>query len=174
MATGRLISLSEENLVSCSYNGDMGCSGGEQSSAFCWTYHTGGLCTEERYPYTSGGGKDGQECHQNCAPAVTVGGYHAIPAGDEDALLKALQIGPVAIGLDASSTAFALYKKGIINTPSCGNQIDHAVLLVGYGTGTEGTEKGVKYWKVKNSWNKDWGEVRATTLAQFLIYKPLP
>ena len=40
----------------------------------------------------------------------------------------------------------------------CGKQIDHAILLVGYGTGTTGKEKGIDYWKIKNSWNTDWGE----------------
>ena len=72
--------------------------------------------------------------------------------------MAALQKGPVAIGIDAASTPFALYKKGILDTPECGKQIDHAVLLVGYGTGTQGAERGKKYWKVKNSWAKDWGE----------------
>ena len=42
LATGKLVSLSEQNLVSCSFNGNLGCSGGEQSDAFCWTYHNEG------------------------------------------------------------------------------------------------------------------------------------
>ena len=67
-------------------------------------------------------------------------------------LATALQLGPVSIGVDASDFAFKFYKSGIIKK-RCGTSIDHAVLLVGYGT-----EKGVDYWLVKNSWNPTWGE----------------
>jgi len=105
-ATGKLLSLSEQNLVSCSFNGDLGCGGGEQSDALCWTYHNKGLCEEKAYPYSSGGGQDGRQCLANCTPAVTVTGYHSIPKGNETALMEAIQHGPVAIGLDASQSAF--------------------------------------------------------------------
>lgn len=71
---------------------------------------------------------------------------------DPVALATALTIGPVSIGVDASGLAFKFYKSGIIKK-FCGTAIDHAVLLVGYGT-----EKGTDYWLVKNSWTSDWGE----------------
>lgn len=67
-------------------------------------------------------------------------------------LAQALQLGPVSVGVDASGLAFKLYKNGII-TKWCGTAIDHAVLLVGYGT-----DKGTDYWLVKNSWTNTWGE----------------
>jgi len=73
--------------------------------------------------------------------------------------MQALLLGPVSIGVDASK--FYLYKSGIINDvtacPPAG-QIDHAILLVGYGTGSEGVELGIDYWRIKNSWNTNWGE----------------
>jgi len=160
--TGKLESLSEQNLVSCSFNGNLGCGGGEQTDAFCWTYHNKGLCTEADYPYVSGKGQDGQACNpMKCTPSVTVSGYKAIPKGDEKALMQALLLGPVAIGLDAATDPFNLYTKGIIDSPKCGKDIDHALLLVGFGT-----ENGKNYWKVKNSWNTDWGEKGYLRLAR--------
>ena len=67
-------------------------------------------------------------------------------------LATALTLGPVSVGVDAGELAFKFYKKGIIKR-WCGTSIDHAVLAVGYGT-----EGGVDYWLVKNSWGASWGE----------------
>ena len=36
----------------------------------------------------------------------------------------------------------------------CTDPLDHAVVVVGYGT----TEDGVDFWLIKNSWNTHWGE----------------
>lgn len=157
ITTGHLVSLSEQNLVSCSFNGDAGCGGGEQSDGLCWVYHNGGICTEADYPYVSGGGKDGYACNTTCKKAVTVSGYKAVPKGNENALMQAILLGPVTIGIDAAADAFMLYRSGVLDG-KCGNELDHAVLIVGYGTATANTEANKPYWKIKNSWNTDWGE----------------
>jgi hypothetical protein len=67
-------------------------------------------------------------------------------------LYKILLKGPVAVQIDASPKEFVFFKSGILRM-NCSNKSNHAVLLVGFGV-----EKGIEYWKIKNSWGTDWGE----------------
>jgi len=59
---------------------------------------------------------------------------------------------PVTVGIQSNQYGFKYYKSGVM-TGTCGTALDHAVLVVGYGT-----EDGVDYWKIKNSWGSYWGE----------------
>ena len=81
-------------------------------------------------------------------------GFFEIPRGSESSLQKAVAFGgPVSVTIDASHLSFQLYSKGVYNEPSCSSvELDHAVLVVGYGT-----LKGEDYWLVKNSWGVNWG-----------------
>mmetsp|Transcript_62028 Transcript_62028/g.192559 ORF Transcript_62028/g.192559 Transcript_62028/m.192559 type:complete len:480 (-) Transcript_62028:104-1543(-) len=151
IATGKLVSLSEQQLVDCSKDGNEGCSGGSMDLAF--TYLKGrAVCAAASYPYTASEGR----CQEaNCTEGIPRGGvqgYHDVTPQDERALMEAVAKQPVAVAIEADQAAFQLYHGGIL-TKECGKKLDHGVLLVGYGT-----EDGVDYWKVKNSWGASWGE----------------
>jgi C1A family cysteine protease len=60
---------------------------------------------------------------------------------------------PVAVAIEADTRYFQFYTGGVLTSSSCGTTLDHGVLTVGYGT-----ENGIEYWLVKNSWGSSWGE----------------
>ena len=67
---------------------------------------------------------------------------------------QALMNGPVSVNVEASGMAFQGYSTGILDGSECGANIDHSVLLVGWGTNSLGKE----YYTVKNSWGETWGD----------------
>jgi len=89
----------------------------------------------------------------NCTNEASITGFKDVPANDEKALLQAASLGPVSVAIEADTQVFQLYKGGVLDDASCGTQLDHGVLVVGYGT-----DSGKDFWKVKNSWGESWGE----------------
>jgi Papain family cysteine protease len=73
---------------------------------------------------------------------------------DEKSVMAAVAKGPLSVGIQADQLAFQLYRDGVFSAP-CGTDLDHGVVLVGYGTDEE---TDLPYWKVKNSWGASWGE----------------
>lgn len=149
---GSLESFSEQELVSCDST-DNACNGGWMDSAFDWVKSNGGLATESDYPYVSGDGSvpkcSKAEVVQN--PKVVPSGFKDISKGSMEELLVAVAKQPISIAIQANQPSFQSYSGGVL-TGKCGTNLDHGVLLVGYGT-----MNGVDYWKVKNSWGADWG-----------------
>ncbi|PHT30404.1 Senescence-specific cysteine protease SAG39 [Capsicum baccatum] len=149
--TGKLVSLSEQELVDCDTSSDMGCEGGLMDDAFKFIIKNHGLTTESNYPYkgTDGTCKTGKESSH----AAKITGYEDVPANSESALLNAVAMQPVSVAIDASGSDFQFYSSGVF-TGECGTELDHGVTAVGYGKTSDGT----KYWLVKNSWGTSWGE----------------
>ena len=153
IATGKLVSLSEQQLVSCDTTDD-GCDGGLMDRAFDWIERSGGLCTEAAYKYTSGGGDSGT-CKTTCDPVATLTGYVDVAPGNETALMEAVAQRPVSVAIEADQSVFQLYKGGVLSDVSCGDMVDHGVVVVGYG---HDAKTGLDYWRIKNSWGTSWGE----------------
>jgi cysteine peptidase B len=148
LAGHNLVSVSEQQLVSCDHMGDQGCQGGLPENAFKYV-KANGLETEQQYPYTSGSGRTGT-CKASGSPAVRVDGQTTVQHNEGQMLAFLQQKGPISIGVDASH--FQSYRSGIMTSCNAG-QLDHGVLIVGYGT--QGSQA---YWKIKNSWGKSFGE----------------
>ena len=150
---GSLVSLSEQELVDCAgiKYGSMGCNGGLMEGAFNFAIDNG-ICADASYTYTSGSTQTGGTC-KKCSSVVTVKECFDVKPSDQVSLKEAVSIRPVAIAIEADTRYFQSYSTGILTSATCGTNLDHGVLIVGYGE-----DSGQKYWLVKNSWGTTWGD----------------
>ncbi|XP_072561619.1 cathepsin K-like [Paramormyrops kingsleyae] len=147
--TGKLVSLSPQNLVDC-VTKSHGCKGGYMHSAFEYVRRRG-INSERAYPYVA---KDRRCAYKAWKKVMSCRGYKNVASGNERALQAAVaSVGPVSAAVSASLHTFHFYRRGVYNDRRCScNRLNHAVLVVGYGS----TDRG-KYWIIKNSWGKGWG-----------------
>lgn len=148
--TGKLTSLSEQWLLDCDKDRVLkGCSGGIPERAMSWLVHSGaGVPSSADYPYTQAN----EKCKKGVTPVAHVVSFGVVGGdGTPKSVASALtQYGPIATAMDFNMVH--LYKSGILTNPLCG-VANHVMTFVGYGT-----ENGVDYWKIKNSWGTDFGE----------------
>lgn len=155
ISTGKLLDLSEQELVDCAtgkgyYN--MGCNGGQMDSAFKFMINEG-QCADSTYPYTSGTSQTAGTC-KKCDSVVKFSSCYDVKPNDQISLKAAVAKNPVVVAIEADTRYFQSYSGGILtDATKCGTNLDHAVEIVSYGS-----ENGVDYWLVRNSWGESWGE----------------
>jgi len=151
-ATGTLTPLSRQNIVDCTPNpndcgGTGGCGGATAELGFAYVKDKG-MASEADYPYE---GTD-QQCNEGIKKSAQVSGWVVLPPNNYSAVLAGVAtVAPLAITVSAGS--WFDYSSGVFT--GCGSDfdLDHAVQLVGYGT-----DSGMDYWTVRNSWGEGWGE----------------
>ena len=155
LATGRLFSLSEQELLDCGwYFGLQSCRGGSIDRAFRYVASTG-LSTQDTYSYSGTANRCcGSSQGYTGVPSQEGQGMQAfcdLPPMNESELVGALQFQPVAVGM-AIDQEFMNYKGGILRSKvgsKDGRPLNHAALIVGYTP---------NYWRIKNSFGAAWGE----------------
>lgn len=158
MYTGEVVPLSEQQLIDCDHAKpyeDAGCEGGDFTGGLHYIITHGGINTEDSYPYLAHDSKCDRKAEQG--RVVTLDAWETVPPGNETALMQAVARHPVAVGMcvgpNPNIKSWHAYEGGIFDGPSCETPIDHAMLVVGYGS-----QDGQDYWLVKNSWGTDFGE----------------
>jgi len=159
-----LVTLSTQHIVSCTPNplkcgGTGGCMGSVEPLAYTYA-SLFGIVTEDEYPYTSGDpwSNDDQVCEFDATTtdvtAITMG-WETLPHNDALAVMDHLaNKGPLSASVAASD--WGLYSGGVFDGCDYDQNIavNHAVLLMGYGT----DDNGMDYWLIQNSWGERWGD----------------
>ena len=154
--SGKLASFSEQQLIDCSVGyGNSGCQGGLMDSGFEYAIDNG-MCLEEDKPYLGRSDTCGR-----CNKIAHFSQCFDVTPMNELHLKQAVSRGPVSVAIEADTLVFQLYSGGIIDNVKCGTNLDHGVLVVGYGE-----ENSKKYWIVKNSWGPNWGDAGYVKIAR--------
>ena len=116
------------------------------SYAFKYTKDKG-ISTQAEYPYKA----IDQTCKPTTGNKFKISGYTDVPANSAAQLKAAIAKQPVAVAVQADQPAFRSYKSDVI-TISCGANLNHGVLTIGYETSE------TPDYKVKNSWEASWDD----------------
>mmetsp|Transcript_56743 Transcript_56743/g.93875 ORF Transcript_56743/g.93875 Transcript_56743/m.93875 type:complete len:339 (-) Transcript_56743:304-1320(-) len=152
-----LVKLSEQEMIDCSsYTGPYG-------MGWVASIHKG-LASNDTYPLANHSDPTLAGCRSKCnaseaVPSLSVAHIDGATCSgkpvydNETQMLAWLTHGPLSVSIDAT---FHGYTGGVITDCNHTN-VDHAVLLVGYGVDTT-VHPWLPYWKLKNSWGPSFGE----------------
>jgi len=165
--SGQLFDFSPQQIAACSPNPDQcggsgNCKGATAEIAFDYVASSNGILEEFQYGYSEYFAVE-SACNINpsALPKAKITGYKQLSENNYEELMNAVaQVGPIAVSVDAS--AWGAYESGIFD--GCNQakpDIDHAVVLVGYGE-----DNGQKYWLIRNSWSASWGEAGYIRIAR--------
>ncbi|KAF4665802.1 hypothetical protein FOZ61_010483 [Perkinsus olseni] len=144
LATGisKVVPFSVQQIVDCSQPyGNEGCDGGSIDSSMHYL-DVEGIVKSSSYPFKAKLGTCKTSVTSNPAkqcvkPTQFI--YAYVPPEDEDAMMRDVATGPIAVSIYASAPSFEFYKSGIITAKTCGvSTPDHFVTIVGYGTSSTG------------------------------------
>ncbi len=151
IARGLLTPLSAQELLDCDTSWNAGCLGGNPIQSFDWI-KAWGLTTAASYPYEA---RQLPCRRKDVDPVSSIHGYRVLRSFDENVLKAAVARQPVAVGIAGQHPSFLFYQGGIYDDEDCGSTLNHALVVVGYGTDEK---TGLDYWLCKNSWGPHWGE----------------
>ncbi|KAJ8719193.1 hypothetical protein PYW07_016749 [Mythimna separata] len=157
--------LSEQFLIDCD-EAQQGCNSGSILATFGHVVASFGgvLRDKDYYPYVEEPGQcrwkhDTQENLQKHPTPVPVTGFQKVPSDEEVMAQFVYERGPLSAAINSASMK---RYKGDIDEPTVENcnpdELDHAVLIVGYNVYVSETGKETPYWIIKNSWGEDWGD----------------
>jgi cathepsin B len=150
---GEDVVLSPQHLVSCD-RGNFGCNGGYLNVA--WNFmKNSGVASDKCYPYTSGSGSSGT-CKTACADGSAFDLHFSETTSVTGDVAKTqttiMNDGPVEAAFQVYQD-FMNYKSGVYEHKSGSLLGGHAIKCIGWGT-----ENGVDYWLMANSWGTKWGD----------------
>lgn len=146
------VRLSEQELVDCSTpQGNGGCNGGVMIYAFDYIMQNG-LGTSFNYFYRA---KD-MQCKASRTkrnPRYYISDYKLIDPPSVMGLQRAIHEGVTTVYFEVRDD-FQFYSEGIYtpSEPGCGDKLNHGMTAVGYNLDSD-----TPYFKIRNSWGKDWG-----------------